>query len=178
MQNRRAAKREGKANGAGGSRGGESEAKALAEAESGAVRAKRGGPRRQGAERDTCEGTSINPRSPQNECAAGRVTKSVRWPEGQPHATRAVGAAFAAVAGSGGSAERIRLDTTGGTQTSGGGQALSGDVAGRGQAKDERGSSSLAHRVKHSGAGCAESRLVAHAAGLAFEMHFRGTLTN
>ena len=42
-QNRSAAAREGKANGAGGSRGGVSEAEALAEAERGAVRAKRGG---------------------------------------------------------------------------------------------------------------------------------------
>ena len=42
-QNRNAAARDGKANGAGGPRGGVSEAKALAEAGSGAVRAERGG---------------------------------------------------------------------------------------------------------------------------------------
>ena len=133
----------------GQARGGESKAKALAGDGRGAVRAQRGGPRRPGAERDACEGTSRIARARRTR-AAGRVTKTARWPEGQPHATRAVGAAFAAVAASGGRAERAtRPDTTGGTQASGGGQALSGDAAGRGQAKDERGSSPLAHRAKY-----------------------------
>ncbi len=48
------------------------------------------------------------------------------------------GSCLAAVAGSGGRAlASNRLAMSGATKASGGGQALSGDVAGRGQAKDE-----------------------------------------
>ena len=50
-----------------GSRGDESEAKALAEAGRGAVRAKRGGPRRQGAERDARKRASAEPHRSKNE---------------------------------------------------------------------------------------------------------------
>ena len=79
-------------------RGGESKAKALAKR--GAARCERSEAGRgdRGAERDACERASRNITARKTH-AAGRVTKSARWPEGQPHAPRAVGTAFAAVAG-------------------------------------------------------------------------------
>ena len=88
-RNRNAAARDGKANGAGGSRGGVSEAKALAEAGRGAVRAKRGGTRRLRAERHARKRARANTPRPQNALAAGRRFSRPRWPEGQPRAPRA-----------------------------------------------------------------------------------------
>ncbi len=98
-QNRNAAARDGKANGAGGSRGGVSEAKALAEAGRGGVRAQRGGaavtsrgaPRTQaGARKDAPARRTRSRRDGGSHAHAG--------PKGS-HALRARGSCPAAVRG-------------------------------------------------------------------------------
>ena len=95
---RRSARREGKMERE-VSRGGESEAKALAEAGRGAVRAERGGAAADYARSATlANGVSAETHRSQNALAAGWRFSRPRWPEGQPDAPRAVGAAFAAVA--------------------------------------------------------------------------------
>jgi len=72
------------------------------------------------------------------------LTKSPRWPEGQPDARRAVGAAFVSGEGQWWRARSLRSappgGKPGGTKARGGGQGWIGDMASRGQAKDERGS--------------------------------------
>jgi hypothetical protein len=96
-QNRRDAKREGEGKWSGQARGGESEAKALAETD--AVRAQRGGTRRQGHGARCLRGGEQRFAGPQNAPGGTGGEKRALAPEGQPHATRAMGAAFAAVAG-------------------------------------------------------------------------------
>ena len=118
---------------------GESEAKALAVAGRGAGERSEAG-RGDCARSATFSERASRHRASQHNARAGwRTFRALARRAAPREASR--GSCLAAVAGSGGRAlASNRLAMSGATKASGGGQALSGDVAGRGQARDERGS--------------------------------------